>query len=143
MAAPQKIRHRCFVLETLDMPNRSFHCIFATLTVSGALLIKESNEGQKTIKPLIGGAFAGMLGSLPDKLEPSLGNPNHRQFFHSLTLAGVIGYYGWETWNWQTQNEWEEVLKVLILAGCGAYLSHLIADAFTPRSLPFMGNINF
>jgi hypothetical protein len=27
----------------------------------------------------------------PDMNEPSLGNPNHRQFFHSVTVLGLLG----------------------------------------------------
>lgn len=33
------------------------------------------------------GAF---LGRLPDMIEPSLGNPNHRQFFHSVAILGLL-----------------------------------------------------
>ena len=38
---------------------------------------------------LAGMAAGAVAGALPDILEPSLGNPNHRGFCHSLCAAGL------------------------------------------------------
>lgn len=124
------------------MPNGTTHCALAIVTVGGALARNESLAGQKTLKPLFGAALAGMLGTLPDKLEPALGNPHHRQFLHSVTFAVACSWYGWQVWNWKPENEWEKALRFFLLVGCGAYMSHLAADAFTRRSLPLVGKIN-
>ena len=57
------------------------------------------------------GAF---LGRLPDMIEPSLRNPNHK---------------------------FDKLLRGLLLIGGGAYLSHLALDALTSKSLPLIGKL--
>ena len=73
------------------------------------------------------------LASLPDWIEPAT-NPNHRKFFHSLTTAGLVGYgmYGKHT------NNIDVNLLDYIRSIGFAYLSHLAADATTPKSLPLI-----
>lgn len=125
------------------MPNSATHQALAALMVGGAFAGQDALNGLQTPKPIIGAALAGILGTLPDKLEPAIANPHHRQFFHSVTLAVIVGAYEWHVWNWQPQDEWEEYLRLFLLAAGGAYLSHLVADACTRRSLPLLGKINF
>lgn len=84
---------------------------------------------------LLGAAGAVVLGmitaSLPDIIESAVRNPNHRQFFHSATVltAAFLAY------NKIGRNEFE---KNLVKTGLGGYISHLVLDACTPRSLPLI-----
>jgi len=84
------------------------------------------------------GAF---LGKLPDMIEPSLGNPNHRQFFHSVAVLGLLGVGMHKLYRWDPQDNVEGLLRGLLLLGGAAYLSHLALDAMTSRSLPLIGKL--
>jgi membrane-bound metal-dependent hydrolase YbcI (DUF457 family) len=74
--------------------------------------------------------IGGMVALIPDVLEPAT-TPNHRQIFHSVACAASVAYIctGKHTERWQRA---ERVFAVAIAAG---YLSHLGADAMTPRSI--------
>ena len=52
------------------------------------------------------GAF---LGKLPDMIEPSLGNPKHRHFFHSA-LLGLLGVGMHKLYRWGPQDNVEGLL---------------------------------
>lgn len=76
---------------------------------------------------------AGGGACLPDLLEPA-DSPFHRQFFHSVVAAALVAYamsakhafrLGWAG------------RMLLWMVGLG-YLSHIAADATTPRSIPFV-----
>jgi len=84
------------------------------------------------------GAF---LGRLPDMIEPALGNPNHRQFFHSVAALGLLAAGMRKVYHWEPQDEVEKILRGVLLVGGAAYLSHLALDALTSRSLPFVGRV--
>jgi len=74
--------------------------------------------------------IAGAAAMVPDILEPAI-TPNHRGFFHSLTMAVLVAYFisGKHTKNWSAK------MALLIgVAGFG-FLSHLAADATTPKSI--------
>lgn len=60
------------------------------------------------------GAF---LGRLPDMIEPTLGNPNHRQFFHSVTLLGLLGTGAHKLYHWEPQDNLDKVPRGLLLLG--------------------------
>lgn len=82
-----------------------------------------------------------VLGRLPDMIEPSLGNPNHRQFFHSVAMLGLLGTGMYKLYHWNPQDNLEKILRGLLLLGGAAYLSHLTLDSLTSRSLPLVGKI--
>jgi len=82
------------------------------------------------------GAF---LGRLPDMIEPSLRNPNHRQFFHSMIALSLLGTGMHKLYHWYPQDSIERLLRGLLLLGGAAYLSHLALDALTSKSLPLLG----
>ncbi len=104
------------------------------------LLDKENREGRQTAWPLAGGAAAAVFTNLPDLLEPSI-HPNHRQFFHSLAFAGLLGVGLAKLHAWKPETpEGEFVRKVGMLA-ISAYLIHLALDATTRKSLPLLGRI--
>ena len=84
------------------------------------------------------GAF---LGRLPDMIEPSLGNPNHRQFFHSIVTLSLLGTGVYKVYHWDPQDNLDRVLRGLLLLGGAAYLSHLALDALTAKSLPIIGKL--
>jgi len=84
------------------------------------------------------GAF---LGRLPDMIEPALGNPNHRQFFHSVVVLGLLAAGMRKVYHWEPQDEVEKIIRGVLLVGGTAYLSHLALDALTSRSLPFVGRV--
>ena len=85
-------------------------------------------------------SLAWLCGTLPDLIEPAA-HPNHRQFFHSVVVAGAIAYGLYRAWKWQPEGQWTQALKLVLLAGGGAYLVHLALDATTPRSLPLVGTL--
>ena len=82
------------------------------------------------------GAF---LGRLPDMIEPSLGNTNHRKFFHSVAVLSLLEIGVNKLYRWEPQDNTEKLLRGLLLLGGAAYLSHLALDALTSRSLPLLG----
>lgn len=84
------------------------------------------------------GAF---LGKLPDMIELALGNPNHRQFFHSFVVLGLLATGMRKVYHWEPLGEVEKIIRGVLLVGGAAYLSHLALDALTSRSLPFVGRV--
>lgn len=84
------------------------------------------------------GAF---LGRLPDMIEPAFRNPNHRQFFHSITALGLLVTGMHKTYHWEPQDEFEKIVRGVLLIGGAAYLSHLALDALTSKSLPLVGRL--
>jgi inner membrane protein len=119
------------------MPNAAAHRLGAALAVSGISAFKERQNGESTAAPLAHGSLAALLGTLPDILEPAT-SPNHRQFFHSLAFAGIVGYGLYRLHKWEAENEWHQVLKTVAMIAGGAYLVHLVMDAGTAKSLPLI-----
>jgi len=82
-----------------------------------------------------------LFGKLPDILEPSPGNPHHRQFCHSLLVLTALGVGLKNLYEWQPEDVMDKCLRGLgLISGC-AYVSHLLCDATTPRSLPLIGKL--
>jgi inner membrane protein len=91
-------------------------------------------------RPLVLGEFLlaagiGAVGGLiPDLLEPAV-DPNHRRFFHSYVAAVFLAQANHHvSRNMQIP---EEIRGAIHLASLG-FLSHLFADAQTPKSLPWV-----
>jgi len=79
--------------------------------------------------------LCGIIGAaLPDILEPAT-NPHHRSLFHSFA-TGTVNGFGFNATNKSTTLA--EPMKVALRALIISYLSHLILDATTPRSIPFL-----
>jgi hypothetical protein len=97
---------------------------------------KQSNTDEHfpTGKFLLYAGTGYALASLPDWIEPSLGNPNHRQYFHSASFVVVLVAI--------QQSDWlkaqAEPLQAIIRAVIFQYLVHVGVDALTPRSVPFV-----
>lgn len=122
------------------MPNALAHRVGAALTLAIAAAHEEQNGCVQTTKPLTAAVAGAMLGTLPDILEPAL-HPNHREFFHSLACAGLIGLGIFRAYRWEPTSEVEEILRFLLLTAGGAFLTHLAMDALTSKGLPLLGRI--
>lgn len=79
---------------------------------------------------LLNTTFGCLLGNLPDWIEPAT-NPNHRQFFHSLTAAVGVGYGAFG----KHSETWSDEVKKPIQATALAYISHLVADSSTAKGI--------
>jgi len=83
---------------------------------------------------LISGICGAIGGVIPDKIEPAT-NPNHRKFFHSGGMLGLV-YLGEKKLK-QTENINPQLKKALLDLSFG-YKLHLFADATTSKSLPLI-----
>ncbi len=109
-----------------------------------ALAITQVDSGDKATvlhHPAAAIPIGAFLGRLPDMIEPSLGNPNHRQFFHSVATLCLMGAGMYKLYHWDPQDNFDKLLRGLLLIGGGAYLSHLALDALTSKSLPLLGKL--
>jgi membrane-bound metal-dependent hydrolase YbcI (DUF457 family) len=121
--------------------NGPTHQIAGAIT---ALAVTQTDASQKWCAlhhPAIAIPAGIFLGTLPDIIEPALGNPNHRQFFHSVTVLCVLTAGIYKTYHWKPQNEIEKLIRCVMLVGGTAYISHLILDALTSKSLPLVGKL--
>jgi inner membrane protein len=119
------------------MPNAAAHQLGAALVIGGISVASEQQKDQKTAAPLAHSMLAASLGTLPDVLEPAY-HPNHRQFFHSVVFAGLLGYGLYRLYQWEPDKEHQKVLKTLGFIAGGAFLVHLAMDATTAKSLPII-----
>jgi len=88
-----------------------------------------------TVWGVLGASLAGaVVASVPDLLEPAV-HPNHRAFFHSLAALGLSAWAGLST---PGDPRFSQDDKLAVLLVSLAYVSHLILDGFTPRSLPLV-----
>jgi membrane-bound metal-dependent hydrolase YbcI (DUF457 family) len=119
------------------MPNAKTHLIIGGLT--GAVVNAQLQLDRLSADPngrfdwgelLLCMAAAGAAALLPDLLEPAT-TPNHRSFCHSVTAAALVAYAVSGT---HTKECSQSEFLLLTMLGLG-YLSHLAADATTPRSI--------
>lgn len=116
------------------------HAILGALVGAGVALAAElaacrSDPHRKINGWLVaGGAIVGTGSALiPDVLEPAT-SPNHRAFCHSV-VAGLG--VSWALCGQHTLRCTPADRTLLACAAAG-YISHLAADAFTPRSIRFV-----
>jgi len=75
-------------------------------------------------------------GLLADLLEPA-SNPNHRNFAHSILVAiGLVVLIGLI---WRNSVSDSEERSLALGSMIVAYLSHLVLDSATPKSIPLIG----
>lgn len=119
------------------MPKARRHLIINVTVLTAIELYNQSKEiearggGQYDLGRLLvnigTGAFAG---ALPDILEPSLGNPNHRGFCHSLSAALLVW---WAMTGRHTHKLSTEAKCLLVAFGVG-YTCHLGADLLLSKA---------
>lgn len=81
-------------------------------------------------KRLLSGVSVGCIaGALPDLLEPSIGNPNHRGVAHSLAAAAA----GWWLVAGRHSETWPKDMRHLARAAAIGYSLHLAADLFLSK----------
>ena len=123
------------------MPNAKQHFIIGAAT--GALvnalvqMFEIKSEPERKFdwgELLLCSGVGGLAALVPDILEPAT-TPNHRLFFHSVLCAGLVAY----ACSGKHTSRWARVTKIFVLVAGAGYLSHLIADAQTPKSIPFLG----
>jgi inner membrane protein len=121
------------------MPCATTHRLINFTATAVFLAAQERGSSQHPVRhPLLGATLSATLSTLPDLIEPAI-HPHHRQFFHSLTFAALVGYGVYKAYRWEPQTPSQELLRLLAIIGGSAYLLHLIADFTTARSLPLLG----
>ena len=120
------------------MPNGPVHQVAGAATALAIYASDHANMESPAINPLTVPVAGAALGKLPDWLEPAL-HPNHRQFFHSFAVLFAVGYGVKKAYDWKPETDLQRFLRGLALIAGGVYASHLILDAFTPKSLPLVG----
>ncbi|HET6630750.1 MAG TPA: metal-dependent hydrolase [Woeseiaceae bacterium] len=112
----------------------------ATYHATGRGQPPELTDEERVATAAAAGGLGALCGSLPDLIEPAV-HPNHRQFFHSIAFAVMLGYGLRELYRWQPDEDWQRLLRGVGLIAGGAYLVHLAMDATTAKSLPFVGKL--
>lgn len=122
------------------MANAAAHRLGAAVALFTAVAHEDARNGVTSNRPLAAACVGATCGTLPDLFEPAF-HPNHRQFFHSLAFAGLMGYACYRLYQWKPETGTEELMRFFLLTAGGAYLTHLAMDAFSPKSLPLVGCI--
>ena len=124
------------------MANGKTHLVVGGLTgLAVALADQPAKSNKVSHNPLTSAVVGAFFGKLPDIIEPSLGNPHHRQFFHSVAFLSATAYACKKAYDWEPTNAWEAFLRGVALIAGGAYISHLVVDSFSSRSLPVIGKL--
>lgn len=120
--------------------NAAQHRIASTCVLAAAAgSVAQRPEDQ--VPHVAGGCIGGYcFATLPDLIEPAT-SPHHRQFFHSLLFAGMLGYGLYKLYGWEPETPGQKILRGVGLIAGGAYLVHLALDATTKRSLPLIGRV--
>ncbi len=92
-------------------------------------MVSRINFAELGLFAVIGAAAA----SLPDLLEPAT-SPNHRAIMHSVCCGGAVTYgaFGKHSEKWRPED------RMMARIAAVSYLSHLVLDSTTPKSLPFI-----
>ncbi len=119
------------------MPDARVHAVAGASTGVAWYVVYCRKSGIKVKFPdLLVASVIGLAGGLlADVFEPA-SDPNHRKFAHSILLAlGLVVLIGL-IWHDSAFNSEEQRLALggLIVA----YLSHLMLDSATPRSIPLI-----
>ncbi len=120
------------------MPNANEHRVKAGIAVGLAVAALDQDDDQNMLpSALIASGIAYATGTLPDIIEPAT-NPNHRQFFHSWPVFGLVGYGIYKNWQWEPKTKLQNTLKIIGYGIGGAYAVHLMMDSRTPKGLPII-----
>ncbi len=115
------------------------HQAFNFLVMSAGLLARKDKPGVRPLpNPAIAAPLSAVFATLPDILEPAV-TPDHRQGFHSIALAVILGFAVYEAYRWEPDTPAQEALRDLVIIGGAAYLLHLVGDMLTAKGLPLVG----
>lgn len=103
-------------------------------------LLDQKSSGEFFQNLILATSTSTVFSKLPDILEPA-SNPHHRQFFHSLVVLSALGVGVKRIYDWETEGKFEAFLRVVLLSAGAGYISHLLLDFTTPRSLPLLGKL--
>lgn len=120
------------------MPCGTTHRFINFIATASYLASRPEDQQKGLAHPLVGGTVSALLASLPDVIEPAI-HPHHRQFFHSVAFAGLVGYGLHRAYHSKPDTDGQELLRIAALFVGSAYLLHLAADLFTARSIPILG----
>lgn len=120
------------------MSNGPTHQLTAAALVGAVCIHAERDKQNMSARPIVGAVLAAKFTKLPDVLEPAI-HPNHRQFFHSVAFASLLGVAGYKIYKWNPDNLFDEAIRFALMVAVGAYGIHLLLDASTPKSLPLIG----
>jgi membrane-bound metal-dependent hydrolase YbcI (DUF457 family) len=112
------------------------------VVIGGAWVLAEWWHKKQTnpIEQFPIGKFLGYTGagffiaSLPDWIEPSKGNPNHRQFFHSVSFVALLVGLQRSDWLNAQSDSFQAVVRAVIFQ----YLVHVGADSLSKRGIPLV-----
>lgn len=120
------------------MPKANVHSVAGAAAGAAWCVIYYRKSGIKIKLPdlLVASAVGLAGGLLADLIEPAL-DPNHRKFAHSILVAiGLVVLIGLILRNSVSISEEQSLALGSMMV---AYLSHLMLDSATPRSIPLMG----
>lgn len=120
------------------MANGADHITAGALT--GIAMACYGQSQDDSYYPLLAIGASTVFSKLPDWIVPAT-NPHHRQFFHSIGLLTVLGYGLKKTYDWKPEDKGAQILRFLTLCAGAGYISHLVLDGLTPRSLPLLGKV--
>ena len=81
-----------------------------------------------------------VFSKLPDWIEQAT-NPHHRQFFHNVSFLVMLGYGLKMAYDWKPEDKGGQLFRFLTLCAGAGYISHLVLDGVTLRSLPLLGKV--
>lgn len=117
------------------------HSVVGGLSGLAVAFCDRGDNSETTHNLLLATATGTFFGKLPDILEPALNNPHHRQFCHSLVVLSAVGYGIKKAYEWQPENDFSSLVRGAVLFAGGGYISHLLLDVVTLRSLSIFGKI--
>lgn len=120
------------------MANGADHIAAGALT--GVAMACYGRRQSEDVNPLLAIGASTVCSKLPDWIEPAT-NPDHRQFFHSVSFLVLLGYGLKKAHEWKPEDKGGQFLRYLTLCAGAGYFSHLILDGLTPRSLPLLGKV--
>ncbi|MCZ0867230.1 MAG: metal-dependent hydrolase [Cellvibrionaceae bacterium] len=120
------------------MANGADHIAAGALT--GVAMACYGQSQGENVSPLLVIGASTVFSKLPDWIEPAT-NPHHRQFFHSISFLAVLGCGLKKTYDWKPEDKGGQILRFLTLCAGAGYISHLVLDCLTPRSLPLIGKV--
>ena len=118
------------------MANAKTHALIAGIAGVGtyALYCRRNRREVRFWGAVGSGLLSAFGGLVPDLIEPAV-DPNHRRFFHSVVTGADLACGAVKAQGDQSFSDTLELVTVLLVVG---YISHLLADALTPKGLPFV-----